>query len=68
MSLDHYVSQVHLKNFYSPALDGLMYATRKSDLKTFQCNSDHSLNHRIHAIVVVLWHAVAAARWRCCVR
>ncbi|MGB7078656.1 MAG: DUF4238 domain-containing protein [Xanthobacteraceae bacterium] len=35
MSLDHYVSQVHLKNFYSPTLDGLMYAVRKSDLKRF---------------------------------
>src|SRR5262249_17422115 len=39
MPLDHYVSQVHLKNFYSPALDGLMYAIRKSDLKKFKCNS-----------------------------
>jgi hypothetical protein len=39
MSLDHYVSQVHLKHFYSPALADLMYAVRKSDLKTFQCNS-----------------------------
>lgn len=35
MALDHYVSQVHLKNFYSPALNGLMYAIRKSDLKRF---------------------------------
>jgi hypothetical protein len=35
MALDHYVSQVHLKNFYSPALDGLMYAIRKSNLKRF---------------------------------
>jgi hypothetical protein len=33
MALDHYVSQVHLKNFYSPAMAGLMYAIRKSDLK-----------------------------------
>jgi len=39
MSLDHYVSQVHLKNFYSPALDGHMYAIRKSDLKKFPCTS-----------------------------
>jgi hypothetical protein len=39
MPLDHYVSQVHLKNFYSPALDALMYAIRKSDLKKFKCNS-----------------------------
>jgi hypothetical protein len=35
MPLDHYVSQVHLKNFYSPSLDGLMHAIRKSDLKKF---------------------------------
>ncbi len=39
MPLDHYVSQVHLKNFYSPALVDLMFAIRKSDLKVFQCNS-----------------------------
>jgi hypothetical protein len=39
MALDHYVSQVHLKNFYSPALDGLMYAVRKSDLKRFPAKS-----------------------------
>lgn len=39
MPLDHYVSQVHLKNFYSPALDGLMYAIRKSDLKSFRTKS-----------------------------
>jgi hypothetical protein len=36
MPLDHYVSQVHLKNFYSPALNGLMYAIRKADMKRFQ--------------------------------
>jgi hypothetical protein len=35
MALDHYVSQVHLKRFYSPDLDGLMYAVRKGDLKHF---------------------------------
>jgi hypothetical protein len=35
MPLDHYVSQVHLKNFYSPILDGLMYAIRKSDQERF---------------------------------
>ena len=39
MPLDHYVSQVHLKNFYSSTLGELMYATRKSDLKSFKCNS-----------------------------
>ena len=33
MALDHYVSQVHLKRFCSPALGGLTYAMRKSDLK-----------------------------------
>lgn len=35
MPLDHYVPQVHLKNFYSPKLGSLMYAIRKSDLKSF---------------------------------
>lgn len=39
MSLDHYVSQVHLKNFYSPSLGKRMYAIRKSDLKAFTPNS-----------------------------
>ena len=37
--LDHYVSQVHLKNFYSPVLGSRMYATRKRDLKSFTPNS-----------------------------
>ena len=40
MPLDHYVSQVHLKNFYSPKLGELMYAIRKSDLKEFTPNSE----------------------------
>jgi hypothetical protein len=35
MALD----QVHLKNFYSPALSGMMYAIRKSNLKCFQTKS-----------------------------
>jgi Protein of unknown function (DUF4238) len=39
MPLDHYVSQVHLRKFYSPSLKTLMYATRKSDLQSFCCNS-----------------------------
>jgi hypothetical protein len=39
MPLDHYVSQVHLKNFNSPTLDGLIYAIRKSDLKRFRTKS-----------------------------
>jgi hypothetical protein len=39
--LDHFVSQVHLKNFYSPALAGqkLMHAIRKRDCKRFQCRA-----------------------------
>ena len=40
MPLDHYVSQVHLRNFYSPTLGSLMHAIRKSDLKQFPCNSE----------------------------
>lgn len=39
MALDHYVSQVHLKRWYSPSLGELMYATRKSDLKSYTPNS-----------------------------
>ncbi len=39
MPLDHYVSQVHLKNFYSPNLEGLMYSIQKSDLKFFTPNA-----------------------------
>ena len=39
MALDHYVSQVHLKQFFSPALGSRLYATKKSDLKSFQCHS-----------------------------
>jgi len=40
MPLDHYIPQVHLKKFYSPALgNSRMYATRKTDLKTFTTNS-----------------------------
>lgn len=35
MALDHYISQVHLKNFYSPRLGNLLYTIRKSDLKAF---------------------------------
>ena len=40
MPLDHYVSQVHLKKFYSPVLGERMYAIRKSDLKCFTPNSN----------------------------
>jgi hypothetical protein len=40
VSLDHYVSQAHLKNFYSSDLKELMYAIRKNDQKMFTPNSD----------------------------
>jgi hypothetical protein len=40
MALDHYVSQVHLRNFYSPVLGERMYAFRKSDMKSFTPNSE----------------------------
>lgn len=39
MPLDHYVSQVHIKNFSAPELDGRVYAIRKSDLKKFEPHS-----------------------------
>lgn len=35
MPLDHYVPQVHIKNWCSPGLDGRVRAMRKSDLKKF---------------------------------
>jgi hypothetical protein len=40
MPLDHYVSQVHLKKFYSPVLGNRMYAIRKTDLKAFTPDSE----------------------------
>jgi hypothetical protein len=40
MALDHYVSQVHLRNFYSPELGERMYAVRKSDGKSFTPNAE----------------------------
>lgn len=39
MALDHYVSQVHLKNFYAPALGERMYAMKKTDLKRYTCDA-----------------------------
>ena len=40
MPLDHYVSQVHLKQFYSPALEGKqMFGFRKRDGHVFPCQS-----------------------------
>lgn len=40
MALDHYVSQVHLRRFYSPVLGNRGYAMRKSDLKRFTPRSE----------------------------
>lgn len=41
MSLDHYVSQVYLKNFYSQKSKlFLMHAIRKADLKAFLTNAE----------------------------
>lgn len=39
MPLDHFVSQVHLKNWYDPKLGKRMHAIRKTDLKQYQCDS-----------------------------
>ena len=39
MALDHFVSQVHLKRFNSPALGDRFHAIRKCDLKHFTPNS-----------------------------
>lgn len=41
MPLDHYVSQVHLRKFYSSDFGGRkMYAFRKRDLREFPCGSE----------------------------
>jgi len=40
MALDHYISQVHLKNFYSAALGNRLHAVRKSNLKKFTPRAD----------------------------
>jgi len=39
MALDHYVSQVHLKNFYAESLGSRLYAIRKADLHPFPAAS-----------------------------
>jgi hypothetical protein len=39
MPFDHYISQVHLRKFYSPVLGERMYALRKSDLRSFTPSS-----------------------------
>jgi len=41
MALDHFVSQVHLKNFYSPLLGGKkMYGIKKRTLECFPCGAE----------------------------
>ena len=40
MALDHYVSQVHLRNFYSRTLGERMLGVRKSDMHGFPCRSE----------------------------
>jgi hypothetical protein len=41
MALDHFVSQVHLRNFYSPDMGGKkMHAIRKTNLRRFLCGSE----------------------------
>ena len=40
MPLDHYVSQVHLRKFYSPILGERMHGIRKRDLLKFPCRSE----------------------------
>jgi hypothetical protein len=39
MALDHYVSQVHLRNFHAPALGKMLHAIRKPDMKSFPCRT-----------------------------
>src|SRR2546425_4117846 len=39
MPLDHYVSQVHLRRFYSPVLVNRMYAIHKTDFRAFTPDS-----------------------------
>lgn len=39
MPLDHFVSQVHLKNWYDPEFGKRMHAIRKTDLTQYQCDS-----------------------------
>ncbi|MBE9529341.1 MAG: DUF4238 domain-containing protein, partial [Proteobacteria bacterium] len=39
MPKDHYISQVHLRNFYSPDCNKYMYAIRKLDLSEFRTPS-----------------------------
>jgi len=41
MALDHYVSQVHLKNFYAPELGEAFYASRKQAVRIFPQSSSN---------------------------
>ena len=40
MALDHYVPQVHLRNFYDPNLGERMHGVNKTTLKYFPCSSE----------------------------
>lgn len=40
MPLDHFVSQVHLRNFCSPSLGNRMYAINKKNLNEFTARSE----------------------------
>jgi Protein of unknown function (DUF4238) len=55
MPLDHYVSQVHLRQFCSPERANHLCAIRKADLKSFFCHprsvcriEGNSTNHYLH--------------------
>ena len=41
MALDHYISQVHLKNFYAPELGEAFYASRKQAVRIFPQSSNN---------------------------
>ncbi len=51
MALDHYISQVYLKNFYSNDLGPLMHAIKKSDLEYFikRCDIHQKKKDVLHA-------------------
>ncbi|HVB15716.1 MAG TPA: hypothetical protein VNF04_04225 [Stellaceae bacterium] len=42
MTIGHYVSPAHLQQFRSPALGGLMFAVRKSDVQSFPCDPERA--------------------------
>ena len=49
MALDHYISQVYLRNFYASELGNRMYAFRKTDLKRFTPPSDDVCRIKDHS-------------------